>query len=658
MESIERVARSEGARGAQTAPRVAGQHRNAVEMFAARVAASGDRTVFRSKVAGPPPKDGGAGGPASGTWRESTWRDWDAASREIAGGLIALGLQPGDRAAILANTRPEWMHADVGVLMAGAVTVPIYQSNLADECQYILADSAAKVAFVENPLQLEKLVAVKRDLPGVVRVVLFDETVRLDKPDAKGRLELRTDDVLPPADRDWVLPLATLRSDGRTWLAAHAGELERRWASVTPDDLFTIVYTSGTTGRPKGVMLTHDNICFTTQAVRGVLPLNEDDEQLLFLPLAHIFAKFLEWVTVERGSRIAFAESIAAVVQNLGEVRPVFLGAVPRVYEKVYAKIQANRNGAPPTKQRIFDWAVSVGRRVSALEQKGRPVPFALELQRRLAHKLVFAKIHAVLGGRIRLLVSGGAPLAREIAEFFHAVGILIVEGYGLTETTAASSINRVERFRFGTVGQAIPGVEVKIADDGEILLRGRTVFRGYFNRPDDTREAIDPEGWFHTGDIGVLEAKDGVDMLRITDRKKDLIVTAGGKNIAPQNLENALKTTPFVSQVMVHGDQRPYLTALVTLNEEAVRGFAKERGLDAAAPIAELSRRPEVRALVGRAVDELNAREPSYSTIKKFEILPQDFSQETGELTPTLKVKRKFTTEKYRAILDGFYSS
>jgi long-chain acyl-CoA synthetase len=612
-------------------------YKNAVDMFNQRVKQSGPRQVFRSKV--------------GGQWQPATWADWDAASREIAAGLISLGVGHTERACILANTRAEWMYCDVGILMAGAVTVPIYQSNLPHECEYIINDSGAKVVFAENPHQLEKLVSVRDKLKGVVRVIYFDDKVKLEKPDAKGRIELSLGDV--GSDKDWVMSLVELRAAGKKWLGENAGEMERRWEKVELGDTFTIVYTSGTTGPPKGVVLTHSNIVWTCHASRDAIAISPDDEQLLFLPLAHIFAKILEWATIHKGAKIAFAESVAALVGNLGEVKPTFMGAVPRVYEKLYAKIQSNRAAAPPTKQKIFDWAFSVGREVSKLTREGKPIPFALSMKRAVAERLVFGKIKAVLGGRVRFLISGGAPLAREIAEFFHAAGLLILEGYGLTETTACSSVNLPSKYRFGTVGVVVHGLECKIATDGEILFRGGSTLKEYFGKPEATREVLDPDGWFHTGDIGHIEEG----FLKITDRKKDLIVTAGGKNVAPQNLENALKTTPFVSQVMVHGDKRAYLTALVTLNEENVRAWAKDNGKSFAS-VGDMAKSDDIRALVQKAVDELNAREPSYSTIKKFAILPADFSQETGELTPTLKVKRKFATEKYQSILDGFYAN
>jgi len=567
----------------------------AVQIFEERVAASGDRPALRVK-------EGGA-------WKTRSWNDWARAAREIAAGLRALGIENGDRVSILANTRAEWVEADVGILYAGAVTVPIYQSNTPKECEYILVDSLSRVVFAEDAAQLAKLVAVRAALPSVKKVVLMS-----------GASE----------DKDWVMTLADLRASGKAWL-----EKNQLPGGQKPEDVFTIVYTSGTTGPPKGVVLTHGNICFECDSLRECLKVGPDDEQLLFLPLAHSFAKILEWMAIAQGAVTAFAESIPQLVPNLQEVKPTYMGAVPRVYEKAYAKILGNFEAkrAKAVGRFIIDRAMAAGRRRSEAAQKGQTVN---GLGVALADRLVFEKVRKTFGGRIRFFISGGAPLAKEIAEFFHACGILVVEGYGLTETTAATHLNRADAFRFGSVGKAIPGVEVKIAGDGEILVRGPNILREYFGKPDATREAIDSERWFHTGDIGVIE--DG--FLRITDRKKDIIVTAGGKNVAPQNLEGALKAQcPYVSQVMVHGDKRPYLVALVTVNPD----YAGQ---------------PDVESTINAAIQKLNADLPSYETIKKWKILEKDLTQEAGELTPTLKVKRKQVSENYRSVLDSFYSA
>jgi len=616
--------------------------KTALDVFAERIAASGDRVALRRK--------------ASGTWRTSSWRDWDQAAREVAGGLIELGVQPGDRVVILANTRAEWVECDVGILMAGAATVPIYPSSTAEQSAYIIGDSGAQVVIVEDPHQLEKLYhpAVAAELAAVKTVVYMTDVADLEKPDAAGRTAPTLDDVLPGgADRGRLLALADLRERGGGWLDGNPGKLDELRAGIGPDTAATFIYTSGTTGPPKGVILTHANLAFECEAMKDLLGLDPDDEQMLFLPLAHVFAKVLLWVSVAIGASTAFAESTAKLVGNMQEVKPTFMGAVPRVYEKAYVRIQGNFEAKRKKwlGRKIIDFALRKGRERSQRQQAGQPVGgFGL----RMADRLVFSKVQATFGGRIRFFISGGAPLSREIAEFFHAAGILVLEGYGLTETTAATHVNRPDSYRFGTVGPPIPGVETRIAGDGEILLRGGNIMKGYHGKPEATAEALDGDGWFHTGDIGEID-DDG--KLRITDRKKDLIVTAGGKNVAPQNLENELKAQcPYISQVMVHGDQRKYLTALVTLAEDNLGPWAADHGL-AGKSMAELAASAEVRALVQAAFDHLNKDLPSYETIKKFTILPRDFDQESGEMTPTLKVKRKFVTQKYREILDGMYA-
>ncbi len=593
--------------------------RTAVDLFLARVEATPTRPAIRVKE--------------DGVWKMRTWAEWDVASREIAGGLRSLGISTGDRVNILANTRPEWVETDVGILLAGGVTVPIYQSNTPRECEYIINDCKGKVVVVEDKAQLDKLMhpEIRPTLTGVSKVVLFSGE--------------------PPAEAgDWVTTIGKLRADGRAWLAKNKLDL----GAVKPEDIFTIVYTSGTTGPPKGVVLTHENVVFECNAIARALDITVDDEQVLFLPLAHIFAKLLEWASIAFGMPIAFAESIPKLIENMKEIRPTVVGAVPRVYEKAYAKIQGSLSEKQKGKTGfIVNFALAAGKKRSEAQQAGKQLAGFDALSVKLADKIVFSKIRDTFGGRLRFFVSGGAPLAREIAEFFHSCGILILEGYGLTETTAATNLNRPDAYRFGTVGYALPGVEIKIAEDGEVLMRGKNILREYYGKEEATREAIDADGWFHSGDIGVIE--DGY--LRITDRKKDIIVTAGGKNVAPQNIEGTLKAQcPYISQVVVHGDKRQFLTALITVNEETTKAWAEAQGLPYRTQ-AELAGAKEVLALIDDAVKKLNGGLASYETIKKYKVLPNDFTQDAGEMTPTLKVKRKFVSEKYKSTLDAFYA-
>jgi len=563
-----------------------------VSLFLAQARARGDGTALRSKV--------------GGEWRPTSWRTWERRARAVAGALVEAGVAPGDRVAIFGNTREEWLVADLGGLMAGAATVPIYPSLIGEQAAYIVQDSGARVLVAEDASFVERIASHDAAVvDGLARTLLF-----ADLPDA-----------------------ASGELAGET-----KARVDARIAAVAPGDLATLVYTSGTTGPPKGVMLTH--ACFARElaSLEEALSLTEDDEQLLFLPMAHIFGRVLVATQYKQGFVTSIAESLLKALDNAAEVNPTFMGCVPRLYEKVFAVANEKAAAAGGVKDKLFRWATSA--------ERGRSGPGAW-----VADKLVLSKIRARFGTRLRFAVSGGAPLAKELAEWFDRTGVLVLEAYGLTEVTGGTTLNTIPHHRFGAVGRPLPGVEVSIAGDGEVLVRGETVMRGYWNKDADTREVIDAEGWFHTGDIGEI---DGDGYLRITDRKKDIIVTAGGKNVAPQNIENLLKQSGWISQAMVHGDQRPYLVALVTLNPETAARFATETGRPDDGE--KLAADPEVRAAVQREIDAVNARLSSFETVKKFAILPRDFTIEGGELTPTLKVKRKVVRERHRALLDAMY--
>jgi long-chain acyl-CoA synthetase len=564
-------------------------------------------------------------------WAHVTWREVGEHAHLQACGLRALGMEDEQRCSILSSTRPDWVTADMAILSAGCATTTIYPSNTADECAYILQDSGTRVVFVENKTQAEKLRGVKAEIPGVLKLVTFTDG----------------------ADGDWVITLEDLERLGKDWDGQHPGELQRIGDAIESHHLATLIYTSGTTGRPKGVMLTHDCWVYEGEGIDALDILLPSDRQYLFLPLAHSFAKVLEITFIRLGIPTVVDGNTDVLVKQLGETSPTFLACVPRIFEKVYNKVVDNARAGGAVKWAIFRWALSVGRQVSALRQQRKEPTGLLALKYRIADKLVFTKLKALFGGRVRFFISGGAPLSKEIAEFFHAADVLVLEGYGLTESSAATFVNRPESFKFGTVGPALPGTQVKIDDDGEILLKGRGIMQGYYNRPEDTAEAFTEDGWFRTGDIGKV---DGDGFLSITDRKKDIIVTAGGKNVAPQNIENLLKVRcPFVSQVVLHGDKRNFCSALITISEEAVGKWARERGLTWSG-YAELAGKPEVRQLIQEAIDALNAELASYETIKKFHILDHEFSIESGELTPKMSIKRKVVETNYKAILDSFY--
>jgi len=569
--------------------------------------------------------------PDRGRYAPVTYRQAGETAREICLGLMGWGLSRGDRVAILSGTRLEWCLSDIGGILGGFVTVPIYPSNLPDQVEYILKHCRARVVFVEDEIQYNKVAAGRARLPHLGSIVMMDG-------DAAGKSGATT--------------LEALRARGREYGAANPGAVEARAGEIRPEDDLTIIYTSGTTGPPKGVVTRHSNYVFIVTSALEAVHIPRGATFLQFLPLAHSLGRLEHFLTSDAMAVSAFARGLQTVAEDLPVVRPEVMVSVPRLYEKFYARVTAKVEEDGGLKKAIFVWALGVGRQVSHRLQRGEAIRGSLAWKRAVADRMVFRKIRDRLGGRLRFFISGGAPLSREIAEFLHALGVLILEGYGLTETSTVTSVNRLERYKFGTVGPPLPGTEIRIAADGEIHVRGRHVFREYFDDAEATRETIAEDGWLHTGDIGELD-QDG--FLRITDRKKDIIVTSGGKNIPPQNVENLLKNDPFVSQAFVYGDRRKYLTALITLAPDEILAWAARNGI-AERDIEALAKHPEVQKLMGERVDAVNRGLASFEQVKRFALLGKDFSQETGELTPTLKVRRKVVVGKYGRILDALY--
>jgi long-chain acyl-CoA synthetase len=566
-----------------------------------------------------------------GVWRAVSSEEFRAAVEEISMGLRSLGIAKGDKVAILSENRPEWAFVDLAVLCAGAADATIYATLTPAQVQYILADSESRVVFVSNAAQAAKVAEVRAQLPHLRHVVRFD--------------------AAPAAG---TTSLDELRAKGKEALAADPDVVRRRAAEVTGDDLATLIYTSGTTGDPKGVMLTHGNLLHNVLAAEKVFPMVDQEwTALSFLPLCHSFERTAGHnFMLHRGVTIAYAESVEKVPENMQEVRPSIMCSVPRLYEKMYARVNEKVASDPPLRQKVFRWAIGVGREAFA-HTVARTEPGALlKMKLSLADKLVFSKIKERTGGRLQLFISGGAPLAREIAEFFGAAGMLVCEGYGLSETSPVITCNRPGRVKPGTVGLPLEHVEVTIAPDGEILTRGPHVMKGYFKKPEATAEAIEKDGWFHTGDIGFVDP-DG--FLVITDRKKDIIVTSGGKNIAPQPIENRLKANKFFAEVVMIGNKRNFAAALVVPGFEALEAWAKERRMTVGGR-EELVRRPEVLAHYKGLVDEMTADLAQFEKIKKIALLAREFTQESGELTPTLKVKRRVVEERYKPMIDAMY--
>jgi long-chain acyl-CoA synthetase len=560
-----------------------------------------------------------------GEWLTRSFDEVGETVRGLSLGLIDLGVVKGDKVSILANTRPEWTYFDFAALSAGATVVPIYQTNSPEECHYVLENSDAKVVVVEDAEQLAKITAIRDRLPKLEHVILMEG-------EAEGTISAAE---------------LTQRGVGRD-----VAEWEQRYSSVTPDDVCTFIYTSGTTGPPKGCVITHGNYRAMLDMTHRAATIAPDEIVYLFLPLAHSFALLIQLGAFDLGAAIAYWErDPLKIVANLSEVRPHYFPSVPRIFEKVYAAATGAIEKAGGMKKRIFWWSIGVGQRYREAERSGRGPGFLLRRQYAFADDKVLSKIRGIFGGRVRQCTSGAAPINPEILRFFDAAGVLVLEGYGMTETSTAATISTPEAFKIGTVGRPFEGCEVKIADDGEVLIKGPNIFRGYYKNEEATRETI-VDDWLHTGDIGEIDS-DGY--LSITGRKKDIIITAGGKNITPANLEADIKQHGLVSQCVVIGDRRPYLVALVTLDPEEAAAYAAEHDLpDDPAALAE---NPDVQASIMAHVDQINEKFARVEQVKKIKILPHDLSQEGGELTPTLKVKRNVVTEKYAGEVESLYA-
>ncbi len=590
-------------------------YRNIHEMLGETVQRCGDRAAYRTILNG-------------GETVSVTWSEFQTQIRSTAKSLIALGVGKGDKANILSYSNYRWVLTDVALASIGSCAVGIYHSLLAKDVQHIVQHSDAVLVFAEDLGQVEKLMEVRGQIPAIRKVILFKGT--------------------PPAD-DWVIGY-----DDFLELGNHVGDqaLEARIEDVEPEDVAAIVYTSGTTGIPKGAVLTHDNITFTAQAVRDSVLWKDGDETLLFLPLAHVFARTCVFTAMVAGTTTSFARGITTIPEDFKIARPHWFPSAPRIYEKVHTKIISGAQAKGGLALKIFNWAVTVGLRVSDLKVAKKPIPPILGLKYALATKLVFSKVQDALGGRVRWCISGAAPLNPEIGRFFHAAGVLIVEGIGMTENTSFTNINRYDNYRFGWVGPTGPGIEQMTAEDGEVLYRGRNIMREYYKMPAETAETITPDGWQHTGDLGEI---DDEGFLRITGRKKDLIVTAGGKNVAPSAIEGTIATSKYISQVCVIGDRRKYLTALITVDADNITAFAAANGIPGD-NFDDLLAEPRVIDLIRSIVDEKNREFASFETIKDFRLLPE-FTIENELLTPTLKVKRNVAIERYADLIDGMYT-
>lgn len=563
---------------------------------------------------------------SEGTSESVTWGEFYEQLKQVGKSLMALDVRKGDKVIILSYTCYKWVLADMATTCSGATTVGIYQSNLAEDCKYIINHSDSVVIFAENQEQLDKILAIKDDIPDIRKVILFDG----DTQD------------------DWIISFDDLVELGKDITEE---DYQQRLKEVTPQDVATIVYTSGTTGVPKGAVITQDNVIFTAQSVEGCSKVRDGDEGFLFLPLAHIFARTLVYATMLFGTTTNFARSMDTIVDDLKMARPHWFPSVPRIYEKVYSKVVSGAEAAGGVKLKIFNWARQVGDQVADCRLNKQPIPLGLSIKNKIASQLVFSKLHAALGGRLRFCISGAAPLDPAIAKFFIGADVIILEGLGMTENTSFTNVNRIDNYRVGWVGPPGPGIEQKIAEDGEILFRGRNIMREYYKMPEETAKDISSDGWLHTGDLGEIDSEN---FLRITGRKKDLIITAGGKNIAPSAIEGTIATSKYINQVMVIGDKRKFLSALVTLDPDNVAEYADENGISFN-EFEELLTNERIIELITNEVEEKNKNFARFETIKKITLVPE-FTIENKMMTPTFKIKKNIALDAYKDKIDGMY--
>jgi len=591
---------------------------NFAVQFLDRVEASRDLEAFRY--------------PRGEAWESVTWRQVGDIVERLAAGLLSLGIEPEQRVGISSNTRYEWILADLAVMCAAGATTTVYPTTNAEDTTYILADSESRIVFAEDDEQIAKLVANRDQLPQLTKVVTFDGT----------------------PDGDWIIGLEDLAKLGDAYLAEHPGIVEQTARAIPADQLATLIYTSGTTGRPKGVRLLHRSWVYEGTAIQAQNILDESDLQFLWLPMAHSFGKVLLSAQLACGFATAIDGRVDKIVDNLGVVKPTFMGAAPRIFEKAHARIVTMQAAEGGAKEKIFLKAFEVGIKVDRLKREGKPVPLPLKLQHRLFDKLVFSKVRERFGGRVRFFISGAAALNADIAEWFHAAGILILEGYGMTENAAGAAVNHPDNYKIGTVGPALPGAEIKIGENGEVMLRGPHIMAGYHNLPEETAKALTEDGWLRTGDKGSLDA-DG--FLTITGRIKELFKTSGGKYVAPPAIEAKFKAIcPYASQFMAFGSERNFVTALITLDPDAMTAWAEENGM-AGASYTEIVRSPAVEKMIGEYVEELNGKLNRWETVKKWKLLDHDLTIESGELTPSMKVKRNVVEERNKDLIESFYA-